>query len=104
MTRKAFENAIRVDLALGGSTNTVLHIPAMAHEAGVPLTLELFDEISKKTPHIADMLPGGAHYLEDLEYAGGIPAVLKRLKSRLNNTAPYQQENIRDREQGGDLR
>ncbi|MBI5741557.1 MAG: dihydroxy-acid dehydratase [Nitrospirae bacterium] len=86
MTRKAFENAIRVDLALGGSTNTALHIPAMAHEAGVSLSLELFDEIGKKTPHIADMLPGGAHYLEDLEYAGGIPAVLKRLRSGLNNT------------------
>jgi len=85
MTRKAFENAIRVDMALGGSTNTVLHIPAIAHDADVTLPLELFDEISKKTPHISDMLPGGAHYLEDLEYAGGIPAVLKRLKASMNN-------------------
>lgn len=85
LTRKAFENAIKVDMALGGSTNTVLHIPAIAHEANVPLSLELFDEISKQTPHIANMLPGGPHYLEDLEYAGGIPAVLKRLKSGLNN-------------------
>jgi dihydroxy-acid dehydratase len=86
MTRKAFENAIRVDMALGGSTNTVLHIPAIAYEAGVSLPLDLFDDISKKTPHIADMLPGGTHYLEDLEYAGGIPAVLKRLRSAMNNT------------------
>jgi len=85
MTSRAFENAIRVDLALGGSTNTVLHIPAIAHEAKVSLSLELFDRISKKTPHIANMLPGGTHYLEDLEYAGGIPAVLKRLKRNLNN-------------------
>jgi dihydroxy-acid dehydratase len=85
MTRKAFENAIRVDMTLGGSTNTVLHIPAIAHEAKVPLTLELFDAMSKKTPHIADMLPGGKHYLEDLEYAGGIPAVMKRLKSVIHN-------------------
>ncbi len=85
MTRKAFENAIKVDMALGGSTNTVLHIPAIAHEAGVPLPLELFDEISKKTPHISNMLPGGTHYLEDLEHAGGIPAVLKRLRSGINN-------------------
>jgi dihydroxy-acid dehydratase len=85
MTRKAFENAIRVDMTLGGSTNTVLHIPAIAHEAKVKLTLELFDSISKKTPHITDMLPGGKHYLEDLEYAGGIPAVLKRLKSVIHN-------------------
>lgn len=86
MTRKAFENAIKVDMALGGSTNTVLHIPAIAHEAGLTLPLELFDKISAETPHISNMLPGGEHYLEDLEYAGGIPAVLKRLKAGLNNT------------------
>jgi dihydroxy-acid dehydratase len=85
LTKKAFENAIRVDMALGGSTNTVLHIPAIAKEANIPLPLELFDEISRNTPHISNMLPGGTHYLEDLEYAGGIPAVLKRLKSSLNN-------------------
>ena len=85
LTGKAFENAIRVDMALGGSTNTVLHIPAIAHEAKVPVSLEVFDKISKSTPHIVDMLPGGPHYLEDLEYAGGIPAVLKRLKPDLNN-------------------
>jgi len=85
MNRNAFKNAITVDLALGGSTNTALHIPAIAHEAKVSLDLELFDEISRKTPHIANMLPGGSHYLEDLEYAGGIPAVLKRLKAGLNN-------------------
>jgi dihydroxy-acid dehydratase len=85
MNRSAFENAITVDLALGGSTNTALHIPAIAHDAKVALSLELFDEISRKTPHIANMLPGGSHYLEDLEFAGGIPAVLKRLKSGLKN-------------------
>jgi dihydroxy-acid dehydratase len=85
MTRKAFENAIMVDLALGGSTNTVLHIPAIAHDAGVELPLETFDVLSKKTPHIANMLPGGEHYLEDLDWAGGIPAVMKRLVKGLNN-------------------
>ena len=85
MTLKAFENAIKVDMALGGSTNTVLHIPAIAHDAEVDLPLELFDILSKKTHHITDMLPGGEHYLEDLEYAGGIPAVLKRLKAGLHN-------------------
>lgn len=79
MTRKAFENAIRIDTALGGSTNTVLHIPAIAHDAGVKLPIEVFDTLSKTTPHIANMLPGGQHYLEDLHYAGGIPAVQKRL-------------------------
>ena len=85
MTLKAFENAIRIDMALGGSTNTVLHIPAIAHESRISLPLDLFNDISKKTPHIADMLPGGSYYLEDLEYAGGIPAVLKRFRSVLNN-------------------
>ena len=85
MTRKAFENAIMVDLALGGSTNTVLHIPAMAHDAGIELPLELFDELSKKVPHICDMLPAGRHYLEDLDYAGGIPAVLKRLRDKIHD-------------------
>ncbi len=83
MNLKAFENAIRVDMALGGSTNTVLHIPAVAHDAGIKLPLEMFDTLSKTSPHIADMLPGGRHYLEDLHFAGGIPAVLKRLRDRI---------------------
>jgi dihydroxy-acid dehydratase len=86
MTRESFENAIMADLALGGSTNTALHIPAIAHDAGVELPLETFDILSKKTPHLANMLPGGTHYLEDLEWAGGIPALLKRLKKNLHNT------------------
>ena len=85
MTRKAFENAIIVDLALGGSTNTVLHIPAIAHDAGVELPLEAFDILSKNTPHLANMLPGGEHYLEDLDWAGGIPALMKRLGKVLHN-------------------
>ncbi|MDA8431779.1 MAG: dihydroxy-acid dehydratase, partial [Nitrospiraceae bacterium] len=85
MTQKAFENAIIVDLALGGSTNTALHIPAIAHDAGIGLPLDLFDRLSKKTPHIAAMLPGGKNYLEDLDYAGGIPAVMKRLKEKLSD-------------------
>lgn len=84
MTKQAFENAIMVDLALGGSTNTVLHIPAIAHEAGVKLPLETFDILSKQTPHLANMLPGGEHFLEDLDYAGGIPAVMKRLRERIH--------------------
>ena len=85
MTRKAFENAIMIDLALGGSTNTVLHIPAIANDAGVALPLETFDKLGRKTPHLANMLPGGEHYLEDLEWAGGIPAMMKRLRRNLNN-------------------
>lgn len=86
ITRKSIENAIRVDMALGGSTNTVLHIPAIAHEAGIRLPLERFDELSADTPHIANMIPGGEHYMEDLYFAGGIPAVLSRLKDKLHNT------------------
>ncbi len=86
ITRKSIENAIRVDMALGGSTNTVLHIPAIAHEAGIGLPLERFDELSADTPHIANMIPGGEHYMEDLYFAGGIPAVLSRLKDKLYNT------------------
>jgi dihydroxy-acid dehydratase len=85
MNMKAFENAIMVDLALGGSTNTVLHIPAIANDAGIKLPLETFDRLAKTTPHIVDMLPGGKNYMEDLDYAGGIPAVLKRLKPKLKN-------------------
>lgn len=85
MTREAFENAIRIDMALGGSTNTVLHIPAIAGEAGVELPLESFDEISRETPHLTNLRPGGEHFMEDLEYAGGIPAVLKSLTGRLKD-------------------
>ena len=83
MTEKAFENAFRIDVALGGSTNTVLHIPAIANESGIKLDLDYINEISRTTPHIANMLPGGEHYMEDLEYAGGIPAVIKRFIDKL---------------------
>ncbi|MCI4625218.1 MAG: dihydroxy-acid dehydratase [Candidatus Magnetoovum sp. WYHC-5] len=86
MTKDAFENAIMVDMALGGSTNTVLHITAIAREVGVELALETFDRLSKTTPHIANMLPGGQHYLEDLHNSGGIPAVLKRLSHIIKDT------------------
>ncbi|HXX56480.1 MAG TPA: dihydroxy-acid dehydratase [Thermodesulfovibrionales bacterium] len=94
MTRKAFENAIMVDLALGGSTNTALHIPAIAHEAGVALPLEVFDELSRKVPHITNMIPGGTYYMEDLDYAGGIPAVMKRLKPLLRPSVSVSGKSI----------
>lgn len=86
MTEGAFENAVRIDMALGGSTNTTLHIPAIAHEAGIDLTLDLFDRVSRETPHICNMLPGGPHYLEDLDAAGGIQAVLSRFKETLRDS------------------
>ncbi len=79
MTQKAFENAIMVDMALGGSTNSCLHIPAIAKEAKVAVDLKMCDTISARTPHIASLQPGGEYLLEDLYYAGGIPAVMKQL-------------------------
>ena len=86
INKKSLENAIVVDVALGGSTNTVLHLMAIAHEAGLKLDLKTFDRISKHIPHITNLEPAGTYFMEDLEYAGGIPAVLKRLKNKLNNT------------------
>ncbi len=85
ITKASLENATRVDMSLGGSTNTVLHLPAIAHDAGVELPLELFDQISRDTPHVANIRPGGEHFMEDLEYAGGIPAVMHVLESKLND-------------------
>jgi dihydroxy-acid dehydratase len=79
LTRTAFENAIRVDLALGGSSNTVLHLLAIAHEAEVELPLELFDSLAKETPQLASMNPAGEHFMEDLDVAGGVLGVLKQL-------------------------
>jgi dihydroxy-acid dehydratase len=78
-TLTAFENAMAVDMALGCSTNTVLHIPAMAYEAGLDLPLDLFNVISEKTPHICSLSPGGKHHMEDLHRAGGVPAVMSLL-------------------------
>lgn len=83
--KEAFENAIKVDMALGGSTNTVLHIIAVAKEFGVDIPLDAFDKISREVPHITNILPGGEHFMEDLESAGGIPAIIKRLKNSLND-------------------
>ena len=76
-TLAAFKNAIAVDMALGCSTNTVLHIPAIAHEAGIRLDLNLFNKISEKTPNICKLSPAGHHHIEDLDAAGGIQAVMK---------------------------
>ncbi|MBL7085192.1 MAG: dihydroxy-acid dehydratase [Candidatus Omnitrophica bacterium] len=85
LKKAAIENAIAVDMALGGSTNTVLHISALAHELGMKLSLETFDKISRQTSHIVNLRPGGEYFMEDLDAAGGIPAVFKRMKNRLNN-------------------
>ena len=78
-TLEAFKNAMAVDMALGCSTNTVLHVPAIAQEAGIDLELQLFNDISARTPHLAHLSPGGPHHLEDLDRAGGVPAVMREL-------------------------
>jgi len=78
-TKEAFENAVTVDMAIGASTNTVLHLPAIAHEAGIKLPMELFDRISRNTPNLCRISPSGTHHMEDLHRAGGISAVLKEL-------------------------
>lgn len=85
LTRDAFENAIRVDLALGGSSNTVLHLLAIAHEAGVDLPLETFDILARQTPQLASMNPAGEHFMEDLDVAGGVLGVLKQLGDRVKD-------------------
>ena len=79
MTDKAFKNALAVDMALGCSTNTVLHLVAIAREANVNIDLDQINETSKKTPHLCSLSPGGAHHLENLNRAGGVPALIKEL-------------------------
>jgi len=78
-TREAFENAMAVDMALGCSTNTVLHVPAIAKEAGVELPLASFNDVSAKIPHLCSLIPGGSHSMQQLDEAGGVPAVMGEL-------------------------
>lgn len=82
MTPHAFANALAVDLAVGGSTNTCLHIPAIANELGVDLPIEKFDEASSKVPHLVKMKPAGNHFVDEFHYAGGVPAVMKELTKK----------------------
>jgi dihydroxy-acid dehydratase len=101
MTKAAFKNAIIADMALGGSTNTVLHLKAIAEECNIELPLDLFDEISKKVPHLCNMAPAGPYKIVDLHGAGGIPAVLKRLEDKLDvnvitTTGKTLKENIKN--------
>jgi dihydroxy-acid dehydratase len=94
LTRAAFENAIRVDLALGGSSNSVLHLLAIAHEAGVRLPLAEFDRLSRETPQLTTVTPAGPHMMEDVEFSGGIPAILNRLLPRLKKSLTVSGEDI----------
>ncbi len=101
LTKVAFENAVVVDTALGGSSNTVLHLSAIAKEAGVSLPIMTFDDISRKVPHLASMVPSGPHDMEELDNAGGIPAIMKELKQflhidALTVTEETVGENIKD--------
>jgi len=101
MVYEAFENAIRIDMALGGSTNTVLHLPAIASQLGIELPLELFDKLSRETPHICNMDPAGPYTVKELDEAGGIPAVLKELGEHIHQdvqtvTGKTLAENVKD--------
>ncbi|MDR1796580.1 MAG: dihydroxy-acid dehydratase [Clostridiales Family XIII bacterium] len=82
LTREAFENAMVVDMAMAGSTNTALHLPAVAHEAGVEISLADFDKASRRTPYLAKLSPSGYHHMEDLHRAGGIPALMNELAKK----------------------
>ncbi len=102
LTRAAFENAVAVDLALGGSTNTALHLPALAHAAGVEFDIELFNQIGNKVPHLCSMSPGGSHHIQDLYQAGGVQALMAQLAAGgllhgecITATGKTVQENIR---------
>jgi len=95
MTASAFRNAIRMDMALGGSTNSALHIPAIAHDAGLDIPLELFDQISREVSHITNLRPGGEDFMEDFDAAGGVMAALNVLKNKLEGAKTVSGEDIR---------
>ncbi len=95
MTEAAFENAIRVDMAMGGSTNTVLHIPAIAKEAGIDIDVNTFERISKETPNLCSIIPAGPYEMADIGEAGGIPAVLHRLLDMVNDNPTVTGETIK---------
>ena len=94
ITAASLRNAITLDMLIGGSTNTALHLPAIANEVDMLLSLEIFDEISKATPHICDMNPNGPYTMSDLDDAGGIPAIIKRARDLLSNEMTNSGESI----------
>ena len=104
MTSAAFENAIRVDMAMGGSTNTVLHIPAVAKEAGMDISVDLFDRISRETPHLCTIIPAGPYEMADVDESGGIPAVLNRLKYLIKDGMTVSGQSIMDIAASGTVR
>jgi len=103
LTKESFENSMMVDLSLGGSTNTVLHLKAVAEEAGLSLPLDVFDSLARKVPHLCNMSPGGPYTMEELDRAGGIPAVMSVISPFLHGdaltvTGQTVAENIKDAE------
>jgi len=103
MNRRAFEDAIRVDMAMGGSTNTILHLLAIAYEAKVNLPLSLFNEIGKETYHLVNLRPGGDHFMEDFEWAGGISGLLNILKETLVDRPTVSGKSIKEIAQEGQV-
>jgi len=95
MTETAFGNAIRMDMAIGGSSNTVLHLPAIARELGILIGMDRFDEISRVTPNICSIRPFGPYFMEDLDAAGGVPAILNRLKDDIRDSPTVSGMGIR---------
>ena len=94
MSTQAFENAVRADMAMGGSTNAVLHIPAVAREANIEIGLDLFDRIARETPHLCAIIPTGAHEMADIHRAGGVPAVLNRLRDVIKDSHTVNHQSI----------
>jgi dihydroxy-acid dehydratase len=96
VTRGSFLNAVRVDMAIGGSTNTALHIPAIASEFGIDIGLETFDEISRQVPHLTNLRPSGPYVMQDFDRAGGVPAILSRLQKALTNEKTVSGKGIKE--------
>ena len=91
VTQEAIDNAIALDMAMGGSTNTILHTLAIAHEAGVPYPLKRIHEIAEKVPHLCKVSPSSEYHIEDVDRAGGVRAILKELTKRTNLIHLHQQ-------------
>ena len=96
MTKDAFENAIRVDMAMGGSTNTVLHIPAIGKEAGVDIDVDQFDKISRETPNLCSVIPAGVFEMADIDRAGGVAAILNRLRDMIQDSPTVNGNSIKE--------
>jgi L-arabonate dehydrase len=100
LTREAFENAIKTLAAIGGSTNAVIHLIAMAGRLGVPLSIDDFDRLASELPCLLNLQPSGEHLMEDFCYAGGLPAVMKEIEHLLHTDMHHRQRSVRERKHG----